>query len=130
MQEIVAEIINPSDECFIKHSDPKVLIVAAINLGNGLYGLRRADNNEVILPILRFGGGEHFISSTFGGLEEYKKFSNEHLPEIASALESVSLPKERTSLNDIKKKAEKLAESIRKSLKEQAKSSYGDESLI
>ena len=123
MQDIVAEITNPSDKCFIKHSDPKVLIVATIILGGGLYGLRRTDNNEVILPILRFIESEHFITSTFGGLEEYKKFSNDFLPEIASALESVFLPKERTSLNDIKKTAEKQAEAIRKTLQEQNQTS-------
>ena len=107
------EIINPSDQCFLEHSDKKIAITACLVLGNGLYGLKD-DKGETVLPILRFGGSEAFLKEEFGGTDEYGGFLAKNYPGIADALESVHLNGERSSMNDIKKRAVEMAARLRK----------------
>lgn len=105
------EIINPSDKCYLEHHDEKVAITACLVLGGGSYGLQTEDGRTVC-PVLFFGAKE-FLTETFGGTDEYGSFLANHYPGIADALESVVLSKERTSMNDIKLRAQKIAKKLR-----------------
>lgn len=106
------EISNPSDECYLEHSNRKAAIAACLLLGDGRYGLK-TENGDLVLPILLFGGTRDFIDETYGSLPGYETFLAEHMIQIAEALESVSYARERTSMNDIKSKADKIARLLR-----------------
>jgi hypothetical protein len=106
------EIINPSDQCFIEHSDEKVAIAATIFLGEGKYGLSRVSDDNTVLPILLFGAGK-FFDEEYGGTEAFHAFVDANLPGIGDALLSVSRPGERSSLNDIMGRAHAMGERIK-----------------
>lgn len=108
------EIINPSDECYLEHPEQKVAITAGLVLGGGAYGLKSVETCEMALPILAFGGAEEFLNKTFGGPESYALFVAENYRAISDALLSVSLPQERTSLNDIAGRAHSLGRTLAK----------------
>jgi hypothetical protein len=110
------EIINPSDQCFMVHEDKKIAITACLVLGSGLYGLTD-ESGKSVLPILAFSGSKEFLKEEFGGTDEYGSFLAKNYAGIADALESVYLPGERSSMNDIVDRAHKLCARLRDSIK-------------
>ncbi len=102
------EIINPSDQAFMHHYDPKVAIAATLVLGGGYYGLI-SEKGDRVLPVIAFGGSGEFLDQTFGGKQEFEVFLNSHRKEMVEALDSVHLSGERTSINDIQLKAKGIA---------------------
>jgi hypothetical protein len=114
------EIVNPSDQCFIEHAEPKVAIASCLVLGRGYYGLK-SESGELVCPITAFSGTEEFLKSTFGGKDEFLNFINLNTKGMAEALESVNLTGERSSMNDIKSAAAKLAINYRTKLEQENK---------
>ena len=89
---MIYTIVNPSDPVTIEADDKKVAIMAAMLLGQGLYGLKD-ENDELVMPILRFLGEEgtkEFLNETFGGKDETATgaFIKEHTREIGECFMS------------------------------------------
>lgn len=104
------EIINPSDKVFIEHRDAKTLFKAVILLGRGQYGLKEVDGDFEV-PIFLFGGVEEYCQSTFGiNLTLVGKVVKAE--DLITALRSVHINHERTSLNDIVKSAHSYADAL------------------
>lgn len=110
------EIINPSDECYLEHSDRRVAIAACLVLGRGKYGLKDPSGN-IVCPIVAFGGAELFLIEIYGGKEGFADFLDSNSEELAIALETVALQRERTSLNNIQEAAMELATNYRNASK-------------
>lgn len=100
------EIINPSDKCYIHADDVRLAQIAAIYLGGGMYGLE----DETGLPVLHiFQGAEALGMSD----EETAAYMQSHWEDLAKVFESFEYAGERTSMNNIGAKAEKLAQACR-----------------
>jgi hypothetical protein len=106
------EIVNPSDQCFMEHADPKVAIAACLILGEGRYGLKDPEGNTV-LPLVAFGGAKEFLNAAFGGEDAYGSFIADNYGPLSDALASVSLSGERSSMNDIRGRAQRIATGLR-----------------
>lgn len=100
------EIINPSDKCFIYADDVRLAKIVCALLGEGWYGLRD-ENGEGIMHIL-----QSLDEALEMKEEEVITFIDNNKKEIAKVLRSFEYPMERSSLNDIKWRAEKIAEAI------------------
>jgi hypothetical protein len=125
------EIINPSDEATFEAPDERIAVLATVLLGEGRYGVRGADGDVVMPPIL-FGWPD---GAKFGGvgLGDVNDAVDSNLIAIAEALESIALvslrdrrallasgadlsrwnEEKRTSLNDFAKYARNLASRLR-----------------
>lgn len=107
------EIINPSDECFVhaygERAD-RVACIAALLLGNGMYGLTN-EADETVMPII-FNGYREWFQEQFG--EGAEPFMLANLIEIADCLKTFHYAGERSSLNDIGACAKANEEWLRK----------------
>ena len=101
------EIINPSDKCFIHADDEQLAKVVGIYLGNGMYGLQDEDGNTVLHI---FESLEEAFDMEPDGVKDYIE---RNLIELAEVFESFEYASERTSLNNIEKKAKRLAAALR-----------------
>ena len=105
------EIMNPSDKAFIESNSFETACVATCILGRGWYGLKEVDG-ENHMPTFVFGGVDKFFTEKFNkSFDEACEGADK--TAIADAFNSVSLAGERTSLNDIARKAKALAEHFR-----------------
>jgi hypothetical protein len=105
------EITNPHDKMTIDCTDMDAARVAVIVLGNGAYGISGDDG----LPILLFGGAEHWAQETYG--KSIQQFLDSVEPEnLAAVLETIQLESGRSSINDSVGTAHKWAANIRKKL--------------
>lgn len=102
------EIINPSDECYIYSDDVRFSQIACYYLGNGFYGLK-SESGELVLPIFKP------ITDVLNMNEiEFKQFIHDNKKELIKVFRSFEYADERTSLNNIGEKAEKIAEMLEK----------------
>lgn len=82
------EIINPSDKVIIASEDDLTAAVAVLLLGEGRYGLCRADPaGKQVLPILLFGGVDDWIKQH--GIHDLDTWLNNHALDLAVVFESV-----------------------------------------
>jgi hypothetical protein len=111
-EEVKFEIINPSDKAFIESDSFETACLATCILGQGKYGLREVGGDKR-MPVFLFGGHDEFFAEKFGKPFE-ESLNATDKAEIARALETVSLAGERTSLNDIVKRAKSYAKVLEK----------------
>lgn len=114
------EILNPSDKCYIHADDVRLAQIAAIYLGNGMYGLEDETGNTVLHI---FQGAEVLGMSD----AERKDFISSHWEDLANVFESFEYAGERSSLNNIGAKAEKLARVCRAKVQAQTKEEHENE---
>jgi hypothetical protein len=110
------EIINPSDLCYMTSDSEKVAIAACLFFSQGNYGLKD-ESDSTVCPILRFydeAGTDEFLTETYGSAKSFSEFIGINYAPMADALESVSLPSERTSMNEIQERAIRTAKELRK----------------
>lgn len=107
------EIINPSDELFFDAPSLEIAAAVVVLLGQGQYGGEPVDGGERV-PIFLFGGHDdwyrkHFDCTVDESLQRLDRIA------LAEAMESVALPegRERTSLNDIARRARAYAQAFR-----------------
>lgn len=100
------EIINPSDKCYIHADDVRLAQIAGVYLGDGMYGLED-ENGKMVLHI--FSGLEALEMDA----NECRAFLRSHWEDLAKVFESFEYAGERTSMNNIGAKAEKLAKACR-----------------
>jgi len=100
------EIINPSDAAFID-GEYEPCAAAVLFLGGGWYGMAD-DSNRDLLPLFGLGGDvNEWWGNKFGRtLDEY---ATNHKGDIKAALATVHLKGRRSSINDIVRKAKRLA---------------------
>ena len=98
------EIINPSDKCYIHADDVRIARIVCVLLGNGMCGLVDEQGNVAM----------HVFEELEIPQEEISDFVNQHAAEIATVLESFEYEGERTSLNNIGRRASVLADAFRK----------------
>lgn len=110
------EIGNPSDQCFLEADDAKVAVACILFLGNGQYFCKNVETDESIAGAFFALGGDveetwkHFHGI---GFEEFIS-KPETKKEMADCFASFHYAGERSSMNNIGKRAQELAESIRK----------------
>lgn len=106
------EIVNPSDEAYIE-GDFKTCCLATLFFGEGNYGLKQVDG-DLKMPLFLFGFGmEEWLKKQFGKtLDEL--FDETPTKDIAKALLSVHLVRERSSLNDFTTYAHNLGKRLEK----------------
>ena len=105
----IREVINPHDKITIDCADEDAARLAVLVVGNGAYGI------ENCLPLLLLGGSEEWAKNTFGkSLQEWADTVSEE--RLATALESMSLVGERSSISDPVGHAHRMAEKIRQRL--------------
>ena len=135
---MVYELTNPSDYYTLESDDHLTACVAALVLGGGGYGLTPLDEGGERMPIFILGGAEEWARERFGKtLQEMMEAAG---PTLAACLESVVIGKRkvyqaaldaitdpdlrtafiarwhdehRSSMNDIGKRARKLAAKLR-----------------
>ena len=101
------EIINPSDKCFIYAEDVRLAKIAC-KLLSGFYGLVD-ENGEAVIGV--FDG----LDTSLGmNLAEAKHLIDCNRKALAQVFRSFEYEGERTSLNNIVEKAEKLAAVLEK----------------
>ena len=90
------EIINPSDKVFITSDNELDAKIVCYYLGKGTYMLKN-DKGELLTG---------FLDPNFGiEDEDVAKYISSHSREIADVFDSLSYESERTSMNDIGKRA-------------------------
>ncbi len=110
-------IINPSDPYTMEAPDLEVAAVAVSFLGNGAYPLDGIGESagQNVPPFLIGGHDEWFIEKfgkNFEGIAD--DMMNSRSEELAAAFDSVTLEsKRRSSMNDIKARAQSLSNSVR-----------------
>jgi len=98
------EIINPSDKVYITAEDDLIAKIVCYYLGNGTYMLKN-DKGELLTG---------FLDPNFGiEDEDVAKYISSHSREIADVFDSLSYESERTSMNDIGKRAYAYAAAFR-----------------
>ena len=106
------EIMNPSDKCFIEGTDFKTVCLATIFLGEGKYGLQRADGQpDGSMPPIIFAKG-WFLDRFGQTVEEAIKTCDKNA--LKDVLKTVELEGERSSLNDIVGRAKDIVEMLEK----------------
>lgn len=104
------EIINPSDEAYIE-GDFKNCCLATLFFGEGKYALSQVDG-DLKMPLFLLGYGvDDWLVQQFGNTLD-ALLSETPTKDIAEALLSVHLARERSSLNDFTSYAHKLAKAI------------------
>lgn len=96
------EIINPSDECYLDTDDIEAAAFATMVIGRGAYGLRD-ESGKHYCPIMIFGGDVNTEwNANFGhDFDKYTLDTAEDYDRTAAAMETFTMPRERSSLNDI-----------------------------
>lgn len=122
-------LINPSDELSFEAEDHRVAICVVMMVGEGAYGARTLDGNEEKkIPLMLFGNADAYLKTWFGE-DEPLDWMLANKPAVAACLRTflygkpdkrtenmlvgdleASQEKKRTSINDIRGKALKLAE--------------------
>lgn len=123
---MIYEVINPSDCCTFDAPDHEVATLAVFMLGEGHYGGQSDEGPEV--PIFLFGGATEWYQKTFG--HSFEDGLTKRRADVAVALGSLIYcdasnrkavvasggdihafnDAKRTSMNNIGKRAEALAE--------------------
>jgi hypothetical protein len=108
------ELVNPSDPYTLEAPTLELACVAAVILGEGMYGLRTADG-ETAMPVLLFKAQEWWRAQ-FGRSVEESLATALKSPELAAVFGSLALPAghSTTSLNDIGAYARDLAQRTRR----------------
>lgn len=101
------EIINPSDEAFIDAEDKEAACLAVAIFSNGRYSI------EGMMPVFLFGGSDEWFKNEFNRKvdESFEFVGNKR---VSDALRTVKMNGERTSMNDIVKRAHNFADHIDK----------------
>jgi hypothetical protein len=122
---MIYNIINPSDPYTMEADDEVVACAAGLILGEGRYALRRADDEQQVLPIFIGGGGIDWFVEKAGC--SFADFLNAKGGEIGKALKSVRIgspearihvqsvedhDKRRSSMNDIGRYAWSVGEAL------------------
>lgn len=131
---MIYEVINPSDAVTFEAPSDRIAQLATLLLGEGAYGLEREDGARDVLPIFLFGGADQWLSEHFP--EGYGEAVDADGLEIAKALRSLGYCKvrdrkamiaaigtdaaalarwndvKRSSLNNIGKRAQQIAEAL------------------
>ena len=111
------EIVNPSDPYTMEAPDMEVAAVACCLLGSGKYGLTGlGEDSAESVPIFLLGGHDEWFVEKFGmSYADTVAHCLEHRgKQLAESLDSVTLMRgERSSLNDIGRRARKYAELVR-----------------
>lgn len=110
------EIGNPSDECFLKADDAKIAAACILFLGNGQYFCKRVDTGESVPgTFFALGGDVEKTWEHFHGIG-FKAFISkpETKRDMAECFASFHYASERTSLNNIGKRAQEHAEALRR----------------
>ena len=113
---IAFELINPSDEIWLKANDARAAIAAALLVGDGFYGLK-CERGETVMGVIAFGNADEFLEEKFGSPDGYPKFLAENLSEVALVLDSFETKRARGSMTDIVGKAHWTAGVIRERAK-------------
>lgn len=108
------EIINPSDKCYISSENERIAKYSCLLIGNGKYGLKKAETQESVLSIYLFGISEEEILQEFG--EPLEEFFEHNKKEIAECINTFEYAGERTSINNIGLTAKQLYNAIMKQL--------------
>lgn len=116
------EIVNPSDPYTLEAPSLDVAAVACSFLGDGKYGLKALDSdrsNDV--PIFLLGGHDEWclkkFSLNFKDTADHVIYTKRE--ELAKCLDSVRLDSPaRSSLNNIKARAQALSNAIRSAAKD------------
>lgn len=107
------DLINPSDSVTFETDDFALAALVTVLLGSGQYGARELEGDRVV-PIMLLGSGTFFEDNfSKNGQELIEEVLNDRPEELARAFDSVSYAHERSSLNNIKKRAEQFAASLR-----------------
>ena len=120
------EIINPSDPYTLEADDLHIAAVAVCLLGGGKYALRPTDHpdiEETSVPIFLFGGHDAWFLKRFGLTFEaaVDQVMMTRGDALVTCLRSVKLGREeRTSLDDIGRKAFSLADHIEQHVRDHA----------
>jgi hypothetical protein len=110
------EIGNPSDQYFLEADDAKVAVACILFLGNGQYFCTNVETDESIAGAFFALGGDveetwkHFHGI---GFEEFIS-KPETKKKMADCFASFRYAGERSSMNNIGKRAQEFAESTRK----------------
>lgn len=104
------EIINPSDKCYISSENERVAKYSCLLIGNGKYGLKKAETQESVLSIYLFGISDEEALAEFG--EPFEEFFEHYKKEIAECINTFEYAGERTSLNNIGLTAKHLYKAI------------------
>ena len=104
------EIINPSDKCYITSENEKVACFCNLLLGGGMYALDREDGESA--DGIHFGYSKEILDEDYEG--DFEKFGESHAKEIADCFASFEYAYERTSLNNLGKRAEQFEKIFRK----------------
>lgn len=111
---IAFELINPSDEIWLKAPDARLAICAALLVGEGFYGLKD-EHAETVMGAIAFGdAAAAFLEEKFGSPTGYSEFLASNLVAIADCLDSFDTKRERTSISDIVGNAQWIAGQLRK----------------
>lgn len=90
---MIYEVINPSDPVTIEAKGDLVASAAALILGEGAYGLKREDGEDVDCPLLMFAGSrtEETLAAWCerAGIESIGAYLDSHTEVIATCLDSV-----------------------------------------
>lgn len=112
------EIINPSDPYTLEAPSLDVAAVACSFLGEGKYGLKALDSDRSNdMPNFLFGGHDEWFLEKFSlDFEDTAdQVLNTKREELATCLDSVRLDSPaRSSLNNIKARAQALSNAIRR----------------
>jgi len=111
------EIGNPSDKCFIEADDEKVATACVLFLGYGQYFCKNVETGESYAgSFFALGGDVEQTWKHFHGIGFEEFISKpENKTKMAECYESFRYAYERTSMNNIGRKAEILAKQIRDS---------------
>jgi hypothetical protein len=116
------EIINPSDEAYLDAPSDVVAVAALCFLGEGAYlarageGARGAAAAGPVFrgPLFMLGGHDEWFEEHAG--VTFEAFAKGHLAEIAAALKTTRLTRERSSLDDLVGRAHAYAEAMEQKL--------------
>jgi hypothetical protein len=104
----IREVTNPHDKITIDCMDMDAARLAVLYVGDGWYGI----DGEGGMPILAMGASETWAKETYKkSLQEWAE--SIEAERLATALESMQLVGERSSLSDPVKNAHEMAKQIR-----------------
>jgi hypothetical protein len=104
----IREVTNPSDKITIDCTDMDAARVAVLLVGKGMYGIAGKDG----LPLFVMFSVDYWIEKTYN-MDTKTWFNSISFERIATALASMTLVGERTSMNDIVDLAHQMAARLR-----------------
>ena len=113
------EIINPSDKCFIYADDVRLAKIVCSVLGEGIYGLKDETGESVMYVF------EPIDEALSMNIEDIKKFINDNVSELSKVFLSLEYQDERTSLNNIKERADHYGKALAAQASERGKDNEG-----